>query len=256
MDSNRYTAYDALTSAGFVEVDDRPGWALGYPFALRALGVGGPDAPRTLLDYGCGPGKVAERVARSYGQRVVAVDPSADMLAIATQRHPHPLVTYHQVPENPPTLLADGSIDAAMTCFVFVVQPSRERLRAIAAEVWRVLRPGGRFAVLDPNPDQVGVQFSTLLSGEPGVTYREGDPRPARLLLTNGEWLELQDYFWSARTYEEILTEVGFTDLRTETPLLADAYGLADPADLNAWDYEVERSRPLCLLLCGCKSGT
>lgn len=57
--------------------------------------------------------------------------------------------------------LADGSIDAAMTCFVFVALPSREQLRAIAAEVWRVLRPGGRCVVLDPNPDQIGVQFST-----------------------------------------------------------------------------------------------
>ena len=256
MDVIRYTAYDALTSAGFVETDDRPGWALGYPFALRALGVGGPDAPRILLDYGCGPGRVAERVARSYGQRVVAVDPSTDMLAIAAQRYSHPLVTYHQVPENPPTFLADGSVDAAMMCFVFVVLPSREQLRTIAAEVWRVLRPGGRFVIIEPNPDQVGVQFATLRSGEPGMTYQDGDPRIARLLLTNGEWLELQDYFWSARTYEEILTEVGFTDLRTEAPLLADAYGLADPVDLDAWDYEVERSRPLCLILSGCKSET
>jgi len=180
MSSNRDTAYDAATSADYVEVDDRVGWAFGYPFALRALGVGGPDAPETLLDYGCGPGKVAQRVARRYGLRVVAADPSAEMLAIATQRHSHPRVTYHQVPENPPTLLADESIDAAMTCFVFVVLPSREQLRAIVAEVWRVLRPGGRFVILDPHPDQVGVQFCSFRSGEPGVTYQEGGsaPRP------------------------------------------------------------------------------
>lgn len=255
MDDNWDTAYDAPTSADYVEVDDRVGWALGYPFALRALGVGGPDAPETLLDYGCGPGKVAERIVRRYGLRVIAVDASAEMLAIATQRHSHPGVTHHRLPEKLPTTLADESIDAAMICFVFVVLPSREQLRAIVAEVWRVLRPGGRFVVLDPHPNQVGRQFSSFRSGEPGVTYREGDPRRAHLLLTNGEWLELQDYFWSARTYEEILTEVGFTELRTEAPLLAEAYGLADPADLEAWDYEVERQHPPFLLLHGCKPG-
>ncbi|MGH3800464.1 MAG: methyltransferase domain-containing protein [Pseudonocardiaceae bacterium] len=256
MDSNRDTAYDAPTSADYVEVDDRVGWALGYPFALRALGVGGPRAPETLLDYGCGPGKVAERVARSYGLRVVAVDPSAEMLAIAMEQHAHPQVTYQRVPENRPTSLPDESVDAAMTCFVFVVLPSRAQLRGIVAEVWRVLRPGGRFVVLDPHPDHVGVQFSSFRSGEPGVTYQDGDPRRARLLLTNDEWLDLQDYFWSARTYEEILSEVGFTELRTEAPLLAEAYGLADPADLEAWDYEVERRHPPFLLLHGCKPGT
>ncbi|MGH3923852.1 MAG: methyltransferase domain-containing protein, partial [Pseudonocardiaceae bacterium] len=246
-------AYDRTTSASFVEVDSKLGWALGYPFALRALGVGGPDAPQTLLDYGCGPGKVADRVARSYGMRVVAVDPSAEMLAIATERHCHPRVTYHRVQENLLTFLADDSVDAAMTCFLFVVLPSREQLRAIVSEVWRVLRPGGRYAILDPHPDHVGVQFSTFRSGDPGVTYQEGDPRRARLLLTNGEWLELQDYFWSAHTYGEILTEAGFTDLRTEAPLRADAPGLADPADLNAWDYEVERHQAPFLIIHGRK---
>src|SRR3712207_1202371 len=97
---HRDTADDAPTSAGCVEVDDRVGWALGYPFALRALGVGGSDAPETLLDYGCGPGKVAERVARNYNLQVVAVDPSAEMLAIATQRYGHPRVTYHRVQQD------------------------------------------------------------------------------------------------------------------------------------------------------------
>jgi hypothetical protein len=50
MESNRETAYDARVSAGYAEVDDTVGWVLGYPFALRALGVGGPDAPETLLE--------------------------------------------------------------------------------------------------------------------------------------------------------------------------------------------------------------
>lgn len=251
MESNWNTAYDAATSASFVEVDDRLGWTLGYPFALRALGVDGSDAPQTLLDYGCGPGKVAERVARSYGIRVIAVDPSAEMLAIASQRYRHPLITYHQIQHNRLDLLADHSVDAAMSCFVFVVQPFREQLQAIAAEVWRVLRPGGRFVVLDPHPDYVGVQFSSVRSGEPGVMYQDGDPRPARLLLTNGDWLELSDYFWSSRTYQNILAEAGFTDLRVEAPLLADACALVDPADLNEWDYDAEWTHAPVILVHG-----
>jgi len=143
-----------------------------------------------------------------------------------------------------------------MSCFVFVVLPSREQLRAIAAEVWRVLRPGGRFAVLDPHPDSVGIRFSTgLLRGKPEVAYRDGDPLVARLLMADGDWLELSDYFWSARTYHEVLAEVGFTALRVESPVLAEAYGLADPADLNAHDYDVERTRAPMMLMHGCRPG-
>ncbi len=256
MDPNGDTAYNAPTSASFAELDSRLGWTLGYPFALRALGIGGPDPPKTLLDYGCGPGRAADRIARSYDIRVIAVDPSAEMLAIASQRYHHPLITYRQIHGNRLDFLPDGSMDAAMSCFVFVVLPSREQLRAIAAEVWRVLRPGGRFAVLDPHPESVGIRFSTgLLRGNPEVAYHDGDPLVARLLLTNGEWLELSDYFWSTRTYHEVLAEVGFTDLRVESPVLADAYKLADPADLNAYDYDVERTRAPMMLIHGRRPG-
>jgi ubiquinone/menaquinone biosynthesis C-methylase UbiE len=83
------------------------------------------------------------------------------MLAIASQRYCHPRITYRQIRDNRLDFLADGSMDAAMSCFVFIVLPAREQLRAIAAEVWRVLRPGGRFVVLDPHPDHLGIQFST-----------------------------------------------------------------------------------------------
>lgn len=256
MNPNGDTAYDAPTSAGFAEVDSRLGWTLGYPFALRALGVGGPDSPKTLLDYGCGPGGVANRIARRYDIRIIAVDPSAEMLAIASQRYCHPRITYRQIQDNQLDFLADGSMDAAMSCFVFIVLPSREQLRAITAEVWRVLRPGGRFVVLDPHPDHLGIRFSTgLLRGEPGVAYVDGDPLVARLLLTNGEWLELSDYFWSGSTYHEVLTEVGFTDLQVEAPVLADAYGVADPAELSAYDYDVERTRAPMMLIHGCRPG-
>jgi hypothetical protein len=85
------------------------------------------------------------------------------------------------------------------------------------------------------------------------VAYQDGDPLVARLLLTNGEWLELSDYFWSVRTYREVLAEVGFTDLQVEAPVLADAYGLADPADLNAHKYSVEQTHAPLMLIHGCR---
>jgi ubiquinone/menaquinone biosynthesis C-methylase UbiE len=112
MSPSRNTGYDASTSASFVEVDSRLGWTLGYPFVFRALGVGGSDTPKTLLDYGCGPGRVANRIARKYDIRVIAVDPSTEMLTIASQRYRHPRITYRQIRDNRLDFLADTSIDA------------------------------------------------------------------------------------------------------------------------------------------------
>ncbi|MEV5945922.1 hypothetical protein [Streptomyces sp. NPDC051993] len=50
----------------FAAVDAATDWLLGYPFVFRALGAGsGTD--RVLLDFGCGPGRVADRAARRLG---------------------------------------------------------------------------------------------------------------------------------------------------------------------------------------------
>ena len=87
-------------------------------------------------------------------------------------------------------------MDAAMSCFVFIVLPSREQLRAIAAEVWRVLRPGGRFTVLDSHPDHVGMRFSTgllrpwKLQATPGIEHALiGAAVPSYVLADGAEWI-------------------------------------------------------------------
>lgn len=49
------------------------------------------------------------------------------------------------------------------------------------------------------------------------------------------------------------VAEVGFTDLQVEAPVLADAYGLADPADLNAHNYSVEQIHAPLMLIHGCR---
>jgi SAM-dependent methyltransferase len=239
VDDSPGTAYDEKTSTSFAAVDDRLGWILGYPFALRALGVGALSGPQTLLDYGCGPGKVAARIAREHGLRVIAVDASTDMLALAGRRYNHPLVTYHHVRNNKLPFLDDRSVDGAMACFVFLALPVREQLQAITNEVYRVLRPGRRFAILDPHSDHVGMQFSSFRSGEPGVIYRDGDRRVAHLRMTNGKWLHLTDYFWAAGTYRNVLAGAGFTDVHIEAPRMGDAAGMVDAVELK--NYEVER---------------
>ncbi|MEV5279610.1 hypothetical protein [Streptomyces sp. NPDC051994] len=82
----------------FAAVDAATDWLLGYPFVFRALGAGsGTD--RVLLDFGCGPGRVADRAARRLGVRIVGhAWPPTTIRALleragftpATQHHPTP----------------------------------------------------------------------------------------------------------------------------------------------------------------------
>ncbi|MEU6164954.1 class I SAM-dependent methyltransferase [Streptomyces tanashiensis] len=212
--------------------DDVPERLLGYPAVFHALGIGS-SAVRTVLDYGCGPGKVATRVVEASGARVVAVDISPRMLEIARERRPHPRIEHRLTEDGGLGFLADGSVDAAMACFVFVTTAEIADLHEIAAETHRVLRPGGRFAVLDANPRTTGIRFSTFRSGEPGRVYTKGERRRSRLDLPGGAPLDLVDHHWPCQTYLDVLGKAGFTDLDVHEPVLTHQSALlgSDPAE-------------------------
>ena len=243
------TRWDAPeTAEGFEAYDDLPERTLGYPQVFQALRLGDPDV-RRVLDYGCGPGKVARRVVERFDVSVLGVDASPAMLDIARRDRAHPRIEYHHVPEPPVPALADGSVDAAMSCYVVINIGSLDVIRRIVAEVHRVLRPGGRYAILDTNPDTTGVEFSTFRNGEPGRAYGRGEQRQVLLHLPDGSDLTLLDFHWPAETYAEVLREAGFHGIATYRPVLADALDPVDPDLDGVW--RGEREQPPFLITVG-----
>ncbi|MFF8380479.1 class I SAM-dependent methyltransferase [Streptomyces sp. NPDC015661] len=231
-DSSANIPADASADA-FESYDDLPERLIGYPAVFHALGIGS-SAVRTVLDYGCGTGKVATRVVEASDARVVAVDIAPRMLEIARTRRPHPRIDYRQSDDGGLGFLADGSVDAAMACFVFTTAGDFAVLHDIAAEAHRVLRHGGRFAVLDANPRTAGIRFSTFRSGEPGRVYTKGERRRSRRELPGGGApLELVDHHWPCQTYLDVLGKAGFTDLDVHEPVLThrSAQLGSDPAE-------------------------
>ena len=206
-------------AGGFDAFDGSTERAVGFPILFRELGLGTP-AVRTLLDYGCGPGKIATEVADRFDLTVTGVDVSAPMLRIATEQRAHPRVRYRQLDESRLDFLGSDSIDAAMSCFVLINVGEPDELRAIAAAVHRVLRPGGRYVIMDSNPDATGVRFTSFQTGEPGRAYAPGDTRRVDLFGSTGHYLELVDFHWPATTYEEVLRAAGFGRVAMTRPRL------------------------------------
>jgi SAM-dependent methyltransferase len=91
----------------------------------------------TLLDVGTGAGAVAGD-ALGRGCTVIAVDPEADMLALAAAAAPGAVLVRAALPSLP---LPDASTDIVVANFVLNHVPDTA---AAAAELRRVLRPGGR----------------------------------------------------------------------------------------------------------------
>ncbi|MFY1831982.1 class I SAM-dependent methyltransferase [Myxococcus fulvus] len=212
---------DPAVCAGFDEYADIPEQVLGYRTVFNALELARPERLR-VLDYGCGPGKVSERVARRFGKPVLAVDSSATMLDIARRKRPHPLVEYRHISDSLVGLVEDHSMDVAMTCYVFINIGSEPLIRRIVQEVYRTLKPGGSYAILDTNPDTTGVEFSTFRNGAPGRRYRHGEQREVLLRVPGkNEHLVLLDHHWPKEMYLSALRDAGFRSIDFLQPTLS-----------------------------------
>ncbi|MEU8787257.1 class I SAM-dependent methyltransferase [Streptomyces sp. NPDC048637] len=209
MHTNWETSSSAQDYSHSVEAAD---WqTMGYPAVFDVLGLG-KVGKGTVIDYGCGPGFVAQHVAAAFDHPVLAVDTSKSMVNLAAQKHPHSRVNHQHIASGRMSFLPDSSAGACMSCFVFMQIADRRAMLEACKEIQRVLRPNAVFAMLNTDPDSVGIQFKTLRNGEPDRTYASGDPMTTVLATEHGE-LTLRDYYWSVDDYATVVTDAGFRDV-------------------------------------------
>ncbi|MFC1474524.1 class I SAM-dependent methyltransferase [bacterium] len=102
---------------------------------------------RTVLDVGCGPGFTVERLSENGGSALFCgCDTEPEVLRLAAGRESG----VRWVCNGPDTLpFADGAFDLV---FSEGSLHHFENPMAMFAEMWRVLRPGGRLLLIDLNP--------------------------------------------------------------------------------------------------------
>jgi len=133
-----YDRYATLLSFG-----QDPRWRR---FLVDRIEAGPNDA---VLDVACGTGAISLALARSYGCSVLGLDQSAEMLAEGRRRVAAAgLENRVRLEQGNAETLAfpDGAFDALTSGYLlrYVEDPA-----ATLAELARVVRPGGRMAILD-----------------------------------------------------------------------------------------------------------
>lgn len=143
----------------------------------------------TALDVGSGPGNVTASLARAAGPGGLAlgVDISVPMLQRAVSAESGPQVGFLRA-DAQRLPLRDNTVDAVVSIAVFQLIPNPT---AAIAEMARVLRPGGRLAIMVPT---VG-----------------GSSRVWQMLPKFGAYLFDEDEL------ADTLEEQGFTSVRTKT---------------------------------------
>ncbi|GAB0102186.1 bifunctional demethylmenaquinone methyltransferase/2-methoxy-6-polyprenyl-1,4-benzoquinol methylase UbiE [Nocardia sp. JMUB6875] len=156
------------------------------------------------IDIGCGPGRLANALARKAGPqgRVTGVDASGPMIEYATA-HAAPTCTFELVPAQS-IAYPEASFDVATSTFAMHHIPESERKTALT-NVFRILRPGGRLLLADTHPTR-GLRGMAIKAMARLAAHREGSTQGHD---HDGDVLATVD----VRRYRDILTEIGFTTI-------------------------------------------
>ena len=167
----------------------------------------------TVLDVATGTGAVAGELVRRYGCRVVGVDQSAEMLAIARAGAEERVAFREARAEALP--FADRSFDGLTFTYLlrYVDDPA-----ATMHELARVVRPGGRVAMLE-----FSIPGNPLARLSWNVYVRVGLPVAGRLISPG--WHEVGRFlgpsirdFWARYPLERVLglwRNAGIDDVAT-----------------------------------------
>ncbi|NEZ64545.1 class I SAM-dependent methyltransferase [Leptolyngbyaceae cyanobacterium CCMR0082] len=101
-----------------------------------------------VLDIGCGTGRLLDRLAAKYPDlQGTGLDFAPEMLRQARRTNRHrPRLIFVQGNANP-LRFADKQFDAVFNTLSFLHYAAPDQ---VFAEIYRVLRPGGRFYLVDP----------------------------------------------------------------------------------------------------------
>jgi len=158
LDQVKQGARASWAAGDYPAIAQRQLWPVGERIVHRAAVAPGED----VLDVACGTGNAALRAAQAGG-RVTGVDLTPELLEVAARLADQAGVEVQWLEGDAEALpVDDASFDVVVSVFGCMFAP---RHRVAAAELTRVLRPGGRLAVSAWTPDGAMGEFFRTLGG-------------------------------------------------------------------------------------------
>lgn len=203
---------------------------------------------RSVLELATGTGHYARRLRKLGAGRVMAVDLSAEMVALAQAVEDRtPLGICYQV-HDVATLELEETFDVVIAVYLLHYAADIEHLDAMARVIARHLKPGGRFVTFQLNPSlarEEGYYEPYGMRVYLPQHYADGQELSFSVQVGGGWWPPISVYYWTRDTLIASLQRAGLTDVRWQTPTL-DPQG-ADRHGREYWNAYLEH--PHCVVI-------
>ncbi len=197
--------------------------SLGMDNAWRARLLDAAGEPKSLLDLATGTGDVVLAAARRWpGAALTGLDPSKEMLALgAAKLEKAGLSARAPLVEGDAQSLPfeDGRFDAVTMAFGIRNVPDRPKA---LKEMFRVLAPGGRVAILE-----LGEPADGAFAGAARVFIHNVVPALGRILSSADEYQYLARSiaaFPPAKEFSAMVAAAGFQGVRAERLMLGSVH--------------------------------
>jgi len=178
----------------------------------------------SVLDLACGEGFYS-RLLRLHGAaRVVGMDMSERMIALARVIEAEQPLDIEYVVGDALAFRMDERFDVVTASYLLNYAQTEEQLAKMCATIADALKPGGRFVAVNNNPRQSPGRFEATrpygfvksVAGE----LRPGTPITYTLFLEN-ESFSFDNYYLSPEAHEHALDRAGLRDVEWLQPRLS-----------------------------------
>jgi SAM-dependent methyltransferase len=183
---------------------------VGCRSARRVLEAAGDHPVRDVLDWGCGPGRVAVHLARAGGLALHGCDPDPE--AVAWCREHIPAGQFAVSGLYPPLPYPGGSFDLVIGVSV-MTHLTRRVQRKWLRELSRVLRPGGLLVATVHGQAAAGGFGVTDLAG---IRDHYADPFMAGVLPAGYYRTVLQDEAYTRRAWSDWFDVISYEEAALE----------------------------------------
>jgi SAM-dependent methyltransferase len=187
----------------------------------------GPVAGLAVLDLACGEGCYTRELAQRGARRVVGVDISPAMIALARQQ---PIAGIEYVVSDVQSLPDLGQFDLVVAAHLLHYARDADALDRMCERIAAHLAPGSRFVALNENPEQPPARYAGYaqygFSKSVPAPRREGSAITYRV-ISGRELFCFDAYHHERATYERALAAAGFTQIRWH-PVRLDPAGEAE----------------------------